>query len=415
MTPKDTLITLSIALLLALAACDPPAEGPTAPFSATPAESAPNGAAEDVSGPTPTPDADPIAAAEPVDPQEAPRTMATLVGPLSGGPVGELIHWDAMAVSPWGDRIAAAFKDASDPTASGLGLWSAADGALVWLSEVPVWSEGCDFHPAGGTIVCAHQPRPAWDYTELLVFDAADGALLVRRSVPAKDAAPQTDAFWGDSARFSPDGRWVAMTQASTDFFEPSAQVLVFAVDPTSGVPLETPAAAFTVVSADEVAFSRDSSDLYASDFVATTVHRWSLTGQQWSVTGSRSVAGGVEAYPAGIDVDGSGRIVVNGWGVGEVGTVLVIDDAATWESAEIMDVPVVGTSYELCADPRPGAHWAWSVSQNGAAQAIDTATGEVLASATIEPVYPDGIAMGCADQTGQPFLVSQGRLWTWQ
>lgn len=345
-----------------------------------------------------------VDAAPPADaaPPEAPRRVLAGPVPLEGAPPSPDVWWDAAAVSPDGVTIAAAYKDTLEPARGRLGLWGVDDGALVWLAAEAVWSEGCDFHPAGDRIYCAHQPRPDWSRTELLVFGAADGALLDRVVAPSPSPAPQVEPWWGDSARVSPDGRWVAMTQGVAE--EGGGRVVVIAIGPDGGHDV---VAALAVPSPDEVAFAADGSTLYASAFVDRAVYRFRWDGAAWRSDGRLDVG----AAAAGLDVDGDGRVVGAGFWDERV---VLIDPAPVWIESRVRSVPVEGVSYELCADPRPGAAQAFAVSQDGRAQALDTAAGVVIGRGRVDPADADGLAMTCHRATGRPFVISRGNLWTW-
>lgn len=340
-----------------------------------------------------------------------PRTTLAGPFPLDGAAVGRLdIVWDALAVSPDGALAAAAYKVTGAPAQSRLGLWTADGAARLWLSDDPVWSEGCDFHPDGARIYCAHQPRPQWGVTDLLVVDAADGSTLARVPVPTVDPDPQPEPYWGDAVRVSPDGRWVAMAQQSARLGR--GQVVVFEI-PAAHAAIPVRVASFAAENPDEVAFGLDSDSLYASAFIGPHILRAVLEPGGWILDGLRMV----DTSVAGLDVDGLDRPVVTGW---DSARVLIVDPHAgrAWRNAPIVRARVAGTSYELCADGRPGAPWAWSIAHGDGAvpvHAIDTDTGDILAADTVSPAQTDGIAMSCARETGQPFIVTRGRLWTWE
>jgi hypothetical protein len=350
---------------------------------------------------------EPDAAAEPLEP----RTALAGPFPLDGAALGRLdIVWDALAVSPDGALAAAAYKVTGAPAQSRLGLWTADGAARLWLSEDPVWSEGCDFHPDGDRIYCAHQPRPQWGVTDLLVLDATDGSTLARVPVPTVDPDPQPEPYWGDAVRVSPDGRWVAMAQQSARLGR--GQVVVFEI-PAAHAAAPARVAAFAAENPDEVAFGLDSDSLYASAFIGPHILRAVLDPGGWVLDGLRMV----DTSVAGLDVDGLDRAVVTGW---DSARVLIVDPHAgrAWGDAPIVRARVAGTSYELCADGRPGAPWAWSIAHGDGAvpvHAIDTDTGDILAAGTVSPAQTDGVAMSCARDTGQPFIVTRGRLWTWE
>ena len=351
----------------------------------------------------------------------ADRNQLVTLGRLPNIPAacfeGSLCHWDALAVSPDGTRIAAAYRhEVQRNIVGGLMSWTLnAQGQWVFAwdtgsgqNPIRVWSEGCDFHPSLARIYCAHQPLPDLSRTELLVFNATNGQLLNRVSVPTNSRNAQDEPYFGDSARVSPDGTWVAMTQG-VNAEGALSQVIVFA---TNDVANAATRSALNMAFPDEVVFSQDSRFLYASLFTSGQVKRMALQQERW-VDG-----GNLEAWwsVAGMDVDGFNRLVVNRWSHPDR-RVIIITPNNNWAASDVRGVANIdGTSYDLCADSRLNfGNMAWAVSQDGQAQAINTETGNILGVGQINPVNGNGISMSCARQTGQPFIISEGTLWTWE
>ena len=353
--------------------------------------------------PPATYDQSPFVAAAGQDPTavKARSTLKQLVT-LDGAESGKSYRWDSAAISPNGRFFASAYKNVSKPKEGRLGLWQLSDGARAWVSTEWVWSEGCDFHPSGDRIYCAHQPRPDWSKTELLVFNAADGKLLDRVAVPTKVQKDMPELWWGDSARVSPDGKWAGMTQLING--KEGSQVAIIAIGSDGK---HTVSGVFANAFPDEVAFTPDGQTMYCSDYEKKALQRYRLAGGKWSHDGDLPV----QVRAAGIDIDGKGQVIVNGFRKKQVA---IVSPAADWMASQVRVIAVDGVSYELCADARPGAGYAWSVSQNGAAQSIDTTAGKVLKVSNVIPIDVDGVSMSCHRKTGAPYLVSAGRVWTW-
>ena len=332
----------------------------------------------------------------------APRPKLIKKLELDGAESGKRYFYDAAAISPNERFFAAAFKHTSSPTEGRLGLWSLEDGARAWLSEDWVWSEGCDFHPDGTRIYCAHQPRPDWSKTELLVIDAANGKTLDRIAVPTKAQKAQPEPWWGDSARVSPDGKWAGLSQLLSADGE--SQVAIIAI---KGAKSHEIVATFPNSFPDEVVFTPDGRTMYCSDFKKNALQRFRYDGSKWNADGDLPLG----MPGAGIDLDGKGQVVVNGFFAAKIA---IVTPSAKWMESQVRLVEVEGQSYELCADPRPGAGFAWSISQNGAAQAIDTAAGKVIGKGTVAPIDGDGTSMSCHSKSGTPYLVSDANVWTW-
>ena len=84
---------------------------------------------------------------------EPPRTQ--LAGPfeIPGASREWYVHYDALAVHPVERRLAVAYKfeEGVDGDTGRLGLWSGDEAfrwTLEWVSDAPMWSEGCDFYPS---------------------------------------------------------------------------------------------------------------------------------------------------------------------------------------------------------------------------------------------------------------------------
>ncbi|MFN3198898.1 MAG: hypothetical protein ACE366_10875 [Bradymonadia bacterium] len=338
----------------------------------------------------------------------APRTA--FQGPLALGddPAQSLMWHDALAVSPDGIHVAVAAKDVQGGSVGALSLWHRETGALVWRSDTPVWSEGCDFTPEGAFILCAHVDYPDLSAFSLLIFSAADGSLTSSVDVtPVVGTFGSVNRWDGFAASASGDGQWAASVVTGPE----GGELMIFSLD-GQGQGVLRPEDRIVLPGnrlLDEVAFSPDSQSLYASDFVGSSVLRFDLVEGMWQLAGERAMPSAM----AGLDVDGDGRVVVSGYFDRSVH--VLTPDADDFTQSALLSIAVTGKSYDVCADSRPGAHWAWAVSQDaGETQAIDTATGEVLANGQITPHHTDGLSYACDPITGQPFAVSRGNLWTW-
>ncbi|MFN3198891.1 MAG: hypothetical protein ACE366_10840 [Bradymonadia bacterium] len=319
--------------------------------------------------------------------------------------------FDAVAVSPNRLHVAAAYKFVEDAEygRSRLGLWRRDTGAEVWRSAAMVWSEGCDFVPNRDVIICAHVDYPDLQAFSMLAFETENGTVIHDEPVRINLGATETpQIFDGFSARVSPDGQWAAAAASGPD----GSQVMLFAID-FLGRPRFDESLRFEFLgnrAIDEVAFDATSEVLYATDFTGLAIHRFAIEDGVW--TRSNSLPTGGQAV-AGLDVDGEGRVIASGYFAQAV--YVVTPDPEDFSQSAITTINVTGKGYDLCADRRPGAHWAWAVSQDaGETQAIDTATGEVLATGQITPHHTDGLSYACDPITGQPFAVSRGSLWTW-
>ena len=310
--------------------------------------------------------------------------------------------WDALAVTRDGDYFAAAYKNAGTGTGARVALFDATTGERLWLSTVDVWSEGCDFNPDDTRLYCAHLPRPDWSHKHITVFDVLTGALVDRVVVDmGPDREPMTDPWWGDNLRVSSDGRWVALGGYAPD----GGEVVIVEIGPDDTHQI---AARFPLSGVDEVAFAHDSATLYASSYTLNSVWRARFDGAFWNADGLRFV----NAPTTGLDIDGTGQIIASAFTSRAV--LILRPDGGAWNTTPFDVVPVTGNAYDLCADPRPNATFAWAASQNGDVQVIDTATGTVIANDVLPLYSTDGIALDCARFTGQPFLVTRGQLHRW-
>ncbi len=194
------------------------------------------------------------------------------------------------------------------------------------------------------------------------------------------------------------------MTQASSDLGV--GRILLF--DVVAGTPQF--AAELASPATDEVVLAAADDTVYASQFGAGALLRARRTNGHWNSDGLHPLGG--EA--AGTDRDGEGRIIVTGFRDARVYVVTPSTPPAAWSASTVRAIAMAGTIYELCADPRPGAHWAWAVAQDGRAYAFDTRSATVLDADLVAPVDADGLAMSCHGASGTPYLVSEGNLWTW-
>ena len=201
----------------------------------------------------------------------------------------------------------------------------------------------------------------------------------------------------------SPDGRWAALTQG---VWEGTSRVFVLGVEAAADDYHEI-VASFETSFPDEAVFSADGRQLYWSSFIEQTINRADYDGETWRFAGGCRV----DVSVAGLDVDGEGRVIVAGFWESQVAIV----DARSWPDCAARLVDVGSTSYELCADPRPGTHTAWAVTITGATQVIDTRTATILAEGRINDPDDNGLAMSCQRSTGQPYLVNRGQVWTWR